>query len=360
MRAQRLLSRALRVQRRDFSASSRRSDVYAFIGLGRMGFPMAKNLQSKLSPSDSVRLFDINTETMTLLAEEFKTSKVKGAAVKGAAVQVTGSLSDAVRGADTVITALPNSRHVKGVYTEILGYGNPTPRLFIDCSTIDPITSGNIARWFSEAELGHFVDAPMSGGVVGAEAGTLTFMLGSAAELVPTVEPILLRMGKRVLHCGKQGTGLAAKIANNYILVINNIATAEAMHLGMQLGVEAKVLADVINTSTGHCWPSEVNNPVPGVVESAPASRDYVGGYTLSLAIKDLNAAVKASNKSGATLRLASPASSMYQSVSEIPSCHNKDFSVVYRYISRKDGIKKEIEKIEARRELEKREAKRR
>lgn len=173
----------------------------------------------------------------------------------------------------------------------------------------------------------------MSGGIVGAAAGTLTFMLGGPVEMVPRIEPVLLRMGKTVMHCGEQGTGLSAKLANNYLLAINNIATAEAMNLGMRWGLDPKVLAGVINVSTGRCWPSEVNNPVKGVVERAPASRGYAGGFGISLMAKDLRLAVVAAEEAGARLQLADSAKGLYEAAEQDERCRGRDFSVVYRYL---------------------------
>lgn len=173
----------------------------------------------------------------------------------------------------------------------------------------------------------------MSGGVVGAKAGSLTFMLGAPDQLVSRIEPILLMMGKRVLHCGAQGNGLSAKLANNYLLAINNIATAEAMNLGIKSGLDPKVLAGVINVSTGKCWPSEINNPVPGVIENAPAGRGYTGGFGLSLMQKDLGLAILAARESGAKLELGQKAKEVYEEAAEREDCKGKDFSVVYKMI---------------------------
>jgi 3-hydroxyisobutyrate dehydrogenase len=143
-------------------------------------------------------------------------------------------------------------------------------------------------------------------------------------------------MGKRVLHCGAQGAGLSAKLANNYLLAIENIATAEAMNLGVKWGLDPKVLANVINVSTGKCWPSEVNNPVPGVVETAPASRDYAGGFGIGLMRKDLRLAMLAAKEAGAELPLAEKASEVYETAEGDERCKGKDFSVVYQWLGEK------------------------
>lgn len=235
---------------------------------------------------------------------------------------------------------LPEPSHVKNVFAQILKSPLPTAaianpdRLFIDCSTIDPRSSREVARAVHTTQQGRFVDAPMSGGVVGAAAGTLTFMLGSPPELVSRIESILLMMGKRVLHCGVQGAGLSGKLANNYLLAINNIATAEAMNLGIAWGLDPLVLGNLINTSTGKCWPSEVNNPVKGVVEGAPAGRDYNGGFGISLMKKDLGLALQAAREASAKLELGDKAAEVYAKAEKMENCKGKDFSVVYRYIS--------------------------
>lgn len=279
---------------------------------------------------------------------------------------------------DVVITVLPEPSHVKSVYASILeaatatsvnsqeeepapapappppppprGPGpRPGPRLFIDCSTIDPSSSRQVAASVAKAfqlpgeesqegaAAAVFVDAPMSGGTVGAAAGTLTFMLGAPAALVPRVEPVLLRMGRAVVHCGPPGAGLAAKLANNYLLAVANVATAEAMNLGVRWGLDPAVLARVLNASTGRCWPSEVNNPVPGVVAAAPASRDYAGGFGLALMNKDLRLAMVAADEAGARLPLAGAARALYEAAEQDERCKGRDFSVVYRYIGGKE-----------------------
>jgi 3-hydroxyisobutyrate dehydrogenase len=240
---------------------------------------------------------------------------------------------------ETTITVLPEPSHVKNVFGQILKpplseeiVSNPD-RLFIDCSTIDPSSSREVANAVHSTQQGRFVDAPMSGGVVGAKAGTLTFMLGAPDSLVSHVEAILLMMGKKVIHCGGQGAGLSGKLANNYLLAINNIATAEAMNLGIKWGLDPKVLASLINISTGKCWPSEVNNPVKGVVEGSPASRDYSGGFGVSLMKKDLGLAIQAANEAGARLELGDRAKEVYDAVEQQENCKGRDFSVVYRYL---------------------------
>ncbi|OAA49034.1 3-hydroxyacid dehydrogenase/reductase [Beauveria brongniartii RCEF 3172] len=294
------------VQRRGFATTARRLDNYAFIGLGQMGYQMAKNLQSKLQPSDKVSLYDINGDAMKRLQAEMKADST------GAAVELAASAHDASKEAptltetllsplpqDTVITVLPEPQHVQGVYQSILAPSLPRrDRVFIDCSTIDPSTSRAVAASVAAAQQGVFADAPMSGGV---------------------------------------GAGLSAKLANNYLLALNNIATAEAMNLGMRWGLDPKKLAGVLNVSTGRCWPSEVNNPVKGVVETAPAGRDYAGGFGIALMKKDLRLAMVAAEEAGAQMKLADAAFKVYDEAAEREDCKGRDFSVVYRYLGGKE-----------------------
>lgn len=207
-------------------------------------------------------------------------------------------------------------------------------RLFIDTSTIDPATTKDIANAIHTTKSGRFVDAPVSGGVIGARAGTLSFMFGAYSQtedLLKRVRAVLSLMGNKAWHLGDPGSGVSGKLANNYILAINNIATAEAMNLGVRLGLEPKALAEMINSSTGRCWPSEFNNPIPGVVETAPASRGYEGGFAVSLMNKDLRLALMAAEKSGTRLALGGPAREVYNEVEE--AHRGKDFSVVYPWL---------------------------
>lgn len=241
-----------------------------------------------------------------------------------------------------MITSLPEPQHVKGVFHNMFTKGHlpitEEERLFIDTSTIDPASSREVANAIHTTCQGHFVDAPMSGGVVGARAGTLSFMFGASSQtnhLVERVKAVLLLMGKKAWHLGEQGTGVSGKLANNYILAINNIATAEAMNLGIKWGLDPKVLQEMVNSSTGRCWPMEVNNPVPGVVETAPASRGYEGGFGVSLMNKDLRLAITAAQESGSTLTLGDMAKEVY---TDVEGKHRgKDFSVVYQWLKERE-----------------------
>jgi 3-hydroxyisobutyrate dehydrogenase-like beta-hydroxyacid dehydrogenase len=220
--------------------------------------------------------------------------------------------------------------------------GNSLPtlsqeRLFIDTSTIDPATSISIAEAIRAAGAGSFIDAPMSGGVVGASAGTLTFMLGATDALIPRATLALTPMAKRIVPMGPPGSGLKAKLANNYLLALNNIATCEAMHMGVSWGLEPSALAALINMSTGKCWPSEVNNPVPGVVATSPASRGYSGGFGVALMNKDLKLALKAVDDAGLKISMGQQARKVYDQLENDPALKKLDFSAVYRWLGGKE-----------------------
>lgn len=184
---------------------------------------------------------------------------------------------------------------------------------------------------------GRFVDAPTSGGVQGARDGTLTFMLGAHTKhgglIKFRVRPLLEMMGAKVLHLGGQGAGLSAKLANNYLLAVTNVATAEAMHLGRRLGLDPKNLSELINseTSGGRCWSSQVNNPVPGVVANSPAERDYEGGFGVELMRVDLKLALEEAQRVGAPLALGKRADGIYDEVEKVEP--GRDLSVVYRWL---------------------------
>ncbi|KAJ9644505.1 hypothetical protein H2201_000280 [Coniosporium apollinis] len=295
---------------------------------------MAKNLRAKLPVDDQLIVFDVNKNASSQLMEE-----------GGEGVRVADSVREVAEKAsqETIVTALPEPSHVRSVYKSmlepatLLKDGVAKERLFIDVSTIDPMTSQSVAEIAQSTGQGKFIDAPMSGGVVGAQAGTLTFMIGAPPELVDRAKEILSMMGRRILHLGDQGAGLKGKLANNYLLALNNIATAEAMNMGIQWGLDPKALAGMINTSTGRCWPSEVNNPVPGVIEGAPASRGYEGGFGVSLMKKDLGLALAACKDAGVKLGLGDHAMKLYNEVEADPNCKGKDFSVVYRYLGGKE-----------------------
>ena len=201
--------------------------------------------------------------------------------------------------------------------------------LLIDSSTIDPLSAREVAT-LATAKGNPMLDAPVSGGTGGAAAGTLTFMVGGSASVFDQALPILSAMGKNVVHCGSAGNGQVAKIANNMLLGISMVGVAEAMALGVTLGMDAKVLAGIINTSSGRCWSSEINNPFPGVLENAPASRGYSGGFGTDLMLKDLGLATEAAKHARQPVVLGAAAQQLYQTFS-LQGNGSLDFSAIIK-----------------------------
>ncbi|USW57291.1 Putative 6-phosphogluconate dehydrogenase, NADP-binding, 6-phosphogluconate dehydrogenase, domain 2 [Septoria linicola] len=329
--------------RRTFATVTRLQASYGFIGLGRMGYPMAKNLRTKIKKDDTMFIHDVNEQITKQFVDELSSV---------GPVTAAQDVREVAENSDTILTVLPEPHHVQNVFRNMLhpatlltSAPNTTERLFIDCSTIDVRSSAEVANATFSSGQGKFIDAPMSGGVVGASAGKLTFMMGAADELVDRASEILSMMGKRVVHLGPQTSGLKGKLANNYLLALNNIATAEAMNMGVQWGLDPKALADMINTATGKCWPSEVNNPHPGVIEGAPASNGYDGGFGTALMLKDLKLAMQAAAEADILPRLGIHAKDIYAAVEGDPELKGKDFSVVYKYIGGKatDGKPKNV-----------------
>ncbi len=292
-----------------------------FLGLGNMGGPMARNL---LKAGHQVTAFDLSQQALAGLVEAGAREAASVAAVAGA-------------GVDVVITMLPAAAHVKQVYLGEDGLlaGLPAGVLLIDSSTIDPLSAREVAK--AAAEHGNpMLDAPVSGGTVGAAAGTLTFMVGGEPDAFQRAQPILAAMGKNIVHCGAAGNGQVAKVANNMLLGISMIGVAEAMSLGVALGMDAKVLAGIINTSSGRCWASEVNNPFPGVLENAPASRGYSGGFGTDLMLKDLGLASEAARHVRQPVILGALAQQLYQSFSQ-QGHGGLDFSAIVKLYARED-----------------------
>jgi 3-hydroxyisobutyrate dehydrogenase len=265
----------------------------AFIGLGNMGAPMAANL---VKPGHSVAGFDL--------------VEAQGAAAEATGVTVARSAREAVAGVDAVLTMLPAGRHVIASWTEFLDAA-PKGSLVIDCSTIDVDSAKRAHEAGAKAGL-LTLDAPVSGGVGGATAGTLTFMCGGSPDAFAKAKPLLEAMGKRIVHCGGAGAGQAAKICNNMILGATMIVTCEAFALAEKLGLAAQALFDVASTSSGQSWSLSNYCPVPGPVPNSPANRGYKPGFAASLMLKDLRLAQEAAASVGATTPLGAEAAQLY------------------------------------------------
>ncbi|KAJ4702953.1 3-hydroxyisobutyrate dehydrogenase [Melia azedarach] len=268
-------------------------ETVGFIGLGNMGFRMANNL---LKAGYKLTVHDVNVNVMKMFSDMEVPTKETPLEVAEAS--------------DVVITMLPSSSHVLDVYTGPNGLlqGNfLRPRLLIDSSTIDPQTSRKVAAAASNCVLKEtkdswekplMLDAPVSGGVGAAEAGTLTFMVGGSADAYLAAKPLFLSMGKNTIFCGESGTGSVTKLCNNLAMAVSMLGVSEALVLGQSLGIAACTLTKIFNSSSARCWSSDSYNPVPGVMEGVPSSRNYTGGFATKLMAKDLNLAV-ASGKGG-------------------------------------------------------------
>ncbi|MEJ6657032.1 MAG: 3-hydroxyisobutyrate dehydrogenase [Pseudomonas sp.] len=272
-----------------------------FLGLGNMGGPMAHNL---IKAGHQLTVFDLSQAAVANLVE--------------AGASAAPSIAELAKSdIELIITMLPAAQHVKAVYLGedgLLANLAPAVRL-IDSSTIDPMSAREVAN--AATKNGHrMIDAPVSGGTGGATAGTLTFMVGGDQGDFDVALPILQAMGKNIVYCGPSGNGQVAKVANNMLLGISMIGAAEAMNLGVSLGMDPKVLAGIINTSSGRCWSSDTYNPYPGVLENAPASRGYTGGFGTDLMLKDLGLATEAAKQARQPVVLGALAQQLYQTFS--------------------------------------------
>ncbi len=267
-----------------------------FIGLGNMGGPMVRNL---LEGGHAVRVFD-------LVPRAIDDARTAGAAA-------AGSATDAASGVDAVITMLPAGRDVRTVFLDeggVLDAVDPGT-LLIDCSTIDVATAREVGTAATARGL-EMIDAPVSGGVAGAEAASLTFMVGGADAAVGRARPVLEAMGKAIVHAGGAGNGQAAKICNNMILGITMIAVGEAFVLGEKLGLTHQKLYDVVAAASGQCWSLTHYCPVPGPVPSSPANRDYAPGFTAAMMLKDLRLAQEAAQTVDTAAPLGAEAAALY------------------------------------------------
>jgi 3-hydroxyisobutyrate dehydrogenase len=267
----------------------------AFIGLGNMGGGMAANLAAK---GHDVRAFDLSADAL--------------AKAKAAGCTPENSAAEAVYGADTVVTMLPAGSHVAGVYRDIVFGHSALGTLLIDCSTIDVAMAKTLAAEASEKGL-VAVDAPVSGGIAAANAGTLTFMVGGISQGFARAEPILAAMGKAVIHAGDSGAGQTAKICNNMLLGASMVATAEAFLLARKLGLDPQRFFDIASVSSGQNWSMTSYCPLPGVGPQTPADREYQGGFAVALMLKDLRLAVEAAQTVGAETPMGDRALDLYE-----------------------------------------------
>ena len=289
----------------------------AFIGLGNMGAPMAHNL---IVAGHSVRGFDVSE------------SAREAAAASG--VPVATSLAGALEGAGAMVSALPAAPHVRAVYLGPEGaLAAAAPgTLFVDCSTIDVATAHEVIA--AAGPLGHdMVDSPMSGGVPGAEAGTLTFMVGGADAAFARAQPLLDVMGRNIFHAGGPGAGCAAKICNNLMLAITMIGVSEGFNLAERLDLDAETLYRISSTATARCWALNDYCPAPGPAPNAPSTRGYRAGFAGALMLKDLRLAMDAAQGAGVATPLGAQAAEIY-GMMDLAGMADLDFSAVIRFLA--------------------------
>jgi 3-hydroxyisobutyrate dehydrogenase len=287
-----------------------------FIGLGNMGLPMARNL---VKAGHEVAGYDLSEFAAERLAADGGTR--------------ASSIADVCSGAEAVITMLPAGEQVREVYLGPEGVlaAVAAATLLIDCSTIDVETAREVAQAAADKEL-HMIDAPVSGGVAGAQAASLTFMVGGTDEALRDARPLLEKMGKTVVHAGAAGNGQAAKICNNMILGASMIVVCEAFLLAEQLGLDAQKLFEVASRSSGQCWSLTSYCPVPGPVSTSPANRGYKAGFTAAMMLKDLKLAQAAARATRATTPLGAGAAAVYERFVENGG-GAMDFSGIIRYL---------------------------
>ena len=285
----------------------------AFIGLGNMGGPMAKNL---VSAGNQVVGFDL-VEAAILDAKKNGIDIVKNA-------------PSTTIGAEILISMLPASEHVESLYLKegLLQDIDPST-LIIDCSTIAPETSRKVAKEADKLGLS-MIDAPVSGGVAGAKAATLTFIVGGRKESLDKAKPVLEKMGKSIFHAGDSGSGQVAKICNNMLLAIHMCGTAESIALGVKNGLNPEILSEIMRKSSGGNWSLEVYNPYPGVMKEVPANRGYEGGFLNKLMFKDLGLAQEASESSNSRTPMGDLARDLYQKMIE-GGFEDLDFSSIQK-----------------------------
>ncbi|KAK4239527.1 NAD binding domain of 6-phosphogluconate dehydrogenase-domain-containing protein [Achaetomium macrosporum] len=323
------------------------ADTVAFIGLGVMGYPMAKNLRAGLGPYKKLLICDVNSNALHRFKEE---TEGKGP------VEIVGNGFEAAKAANVVITMLPGSEAVKTVYVDpqtgiLAGVAaaaaaqddsTPPPghKLIMECGTIESDTILAVAKTAEEVHGVTFVDAPVSGGPMAAEKATLTFMVGcppsASATVFPLVKSHLQHMGnpEGIFLCGDVGAGTAFKIINNYLSAITSLAAAEALNIGVRAGLDPKLLTDVINVSGGQCWVTSKANPVPGVQPDVPSSRGYEGGFRIELCAKVLGMGSRLAEMVGARTVLDRPTLDAFGEAMADERYRGKDARVVYKWLN--------------------------
>lgn len=289
----------------------------AFIGLGHMGHPMAENL---LKAGYSLQVYDVAPQAMASMVAQGAVGALR--------------VADAVNNADVIITMVQTAQQVKdtclgdhGIFAHV-----KKEALYIDCSSIDVMSSRELHDIAQKQGL-KMLDAPVSGGVLGAQNATLTFMVGGTAENFQLAEPILKNMGKKIIHAGTAGSGQAAKICNNLLLGISMIGVAEAFSLAEKLGLEAKKFYEISSNASGQCWSMTSYCPVPNILENVPSSHDYEPGFMAKMMLKDLKLGQQAADSVDALIPLGTVATELYEAFTQ-RGFGEKDFSAIIRMIA--------------------------
>ncbi|GAW14360.1 hypothetical protein ANO14919_037620 [Xylariales sp. No.14919] len=308
---------------------------YGFIGIGQMGWGMAMNLRQKIPKEAKMVICEIS--------ESRRNQFIQKAQTKGV-VTVADSPREVAEQSDVVITMLPKGPHVRDVFTnKETGLLSASPRKspihFIDCSTIETTTSVEIGKEVAKSGFGTFVDAPVSGGPNGANAGTLAIMVGGSEEDWEQVEPILRMMGGNIFHCGPPSAGLATKQINNYLSSVCTVGVCEAMNMGVKYGLDPKKLADVINTSSGRCYNSLDQNPVKGVTPGAASEKDFVGGFSVELCKGVLDMAVALGEQVGARSVLSDRVLAIYDKALKDERTRGRDSRSIYQFFADDDVL---------------------
>lgn len=286
----------------------------AFLGLGNMGLPMAINL---VNAGHEVRGFDLVQSQLD--------------AFKEAGGSPANSAAEAIEGVEVIISMLPASRHVEALYLGeqgLIATANPNT-LLVDCSTISPKVSQQVAS-IAKSKGFSMIDAPVSGGTAGAQAGTLTFMVGGEEKDLERARPLLEKMGKNIFHAGPSGSGQTVKVCNNMLLGIQMLGTSEALRLGIANGMDPKVLSDIMSKSSGRNWALELYNPCPGVMENVPSSKAYAGGFGVDLMLKDMGLAIENADDLNASVPLGELSRQLYEKHSKAGN-GQLDFSSVFK-----------------------------
>lgn len=288
-----------------------------FIGLGNMGLHMARNL---LAGGHELKVFDLAEATV--------------AAAVDSGAEAAASVAEVVKGVEVVISMVPAGKHVKAVYLGDEGVisNADAGTLLVDCSTIDVATAREVSGAAADAGF-EMLDAPVSGGVGGAEAGTLTFMVGGSEGAFAQAEPLLQIMGGNIIHTGGPGNGEAAKICNNMMLAISMIGSSEVFALGRRLGLDDQTMFDVASTSSARCWSIDTYCPVPGPVPASPANRDYAGGFATALMLKDVLLSQEAARDVGLDTPLGGHAAELYTKFAEDGHA-DLDFSGIFKMLN--------------------------